>query len=94
MNAMAPRARTARFAVYFFGVLAAVAYGVLLIPALLGRHPNQQAFPGQALVSAAFFYCLWTYRGRKAWEGAILGLGIFLVAAVSATYLSGINPAH
>lgn len=64
------------------------------MPALLGHAPNQQTYVGQALVSAAFFYCLWIQRGRAGWEGVLFGLGVFLVAAVAANYASSINSAR
>jgi hypothetical protein len=94
MSTAVPNRRVVRFGVIFFGILAALAYGVMLVPALLGHAPNQQAYVGIALVSAAFFYCLWIQRGRAGWEGALVGLGVFLVAVVAATYVSTINPAH
>lgn len=90
-----PQRRSVKFGTYFFGFLSVAAYAIQVIPALLGHGaPDPKAAPGVAILSAVFFYCLWTYRGRKGWEGALVGLGVYLVVWVTANYLSGINAVH
>jgi hypothetical protein len=88
-----PQHRSVKLGAYFFGFLSIAAYLIQIGPALFGRHMDQRAAPGIAVLSAVFFYCLWTYRGRKGWEGALVGLGVWVVVWVAGNFLSGINPA-
>jgi hypothetical protein len=86
--------RAVKFGVYFFGFFAGIIYAMQMIPALMGHPLDQKVAPGIAVVSLAYGYCLWASKGRKGWQGALVGLGIFLVVWGAGNYISRVHPAH
>jgi hypothetical protein len=94
MQTPALERRGVRLGLYFFGFFGGLIYAMQMIPALLGHRIDQHIAPGVAAVSVAYGYCLWVHRGRKGWQGALAGLGLFLLIWGAGTLISGKNPAH
>ncbi len=86
--------RAVKFGLYFFGFFAGIIYAMQMIPSLFGHPVDQKVLPGIAVVSLAYGYCLWAAKGRKGWQGALVGLAVFLIVWGTGSIISRVHPAH
>jgi hypothetical protein len=72
---------------YLLGLFLVGTYSAVLIPALAGEPPQTQHVFGCMLWTSVFMWLWWTRRGRKGWQGAVIGIGVGLLSYVALRWL-------
>ena len=75
---------------YIAGFLLFGAYAAMFIPAFAGKNIDPNSGYSSMFITCLFFYIWWKRRGRKGWQGALLGTLIGIIVFVLAAYIEGL----